>query len=284
MAVGPALPGRRHRPALLVVFACATFVNIIPALALQPRPTPTELGVIGVLHLAVRDQNCSRSRRGGAAARGRTRILPRDSFANPKSNPKPNPKRPRSRTESRNATETLRIWILEFGILEPWPKMRHARLPRWNNRDAVPVIRVCAVPSLHFLEIPRDRGSRARLRAHFELSRHTACSRAATEDRAMSLVRLLGFRTLACGCVIGRYRELATSRELTYIEEKGAGLRDVRPSPQSYDCRDRARASEQLSPSARPNEDVNFQLPTSRRIWMVGGCGVRAVARTITAR
>ena len=39
----------------------------------------------------------------------------------------------------------------------------------------------------------------------------------------MSLVRLLGFRTLACGCVIGRYRELATSRELTYIEEKGQG-------------------------------------------------------------
>ena len=38
----------------------------------------------------------------------------------------------------------------------------------------------------------------------------------------MSLVRLLGFRTLACGCVIGRYRELATSREVTYVEEKGA--------------------------------------------------------------
>lgn len=39
----------------------------------------------------------------------------------------------------------------------------------------------------------------------------------------MSLVRLLGFRTLTCGCVIGRYRELATSRELTYVEEKGTG-------------------------------------------------------------
>ena len=38
----------------------------------------------------------------------------------------------------------------------------------------------------------------------------------------MSLVRLLGFRTLMCGCVIGRYRELATNRELTYVEEKGA--------------------------------------------------------------
>jgi hypothetical protein len=37
----------------------------------------------------------------------------------------------------------------------------------------------------------------------------------------MSLVRLLGFTTLACGCVIGRYREVATSREVTYVEEKG---------------------------------------------------------------
>ena len=37
----------------------------------------------------------------------------------------------------------------------------------------------------------------------------------------MSLVRLLGFTTLACGCVVGRYRELATSREVAYVEEKG---------------------------------------------------------------
>ena len=37
----------------------------------------------------------------------------------------------------------------------------------------------------------------------------------------MSLVRLLGFSTLACGCVIGRYREVATSREVLYVEEKG---------------------------------------------------------------
>ena len=39
----------------------------------------------------------------------------------------------------------------------------------------------------------------------------------------MSLVLLLEFRTLTCGCVIGRYREVATSRELTYVEEKGHG-------------------------------------------------------------
>jgi hypothetical protein len=37
----------------------------------------------------------------------------------------------------------------------------------------------------------------------------------------MSLVRLLGFTTLACGCVVGRYREVGTSREVTYCEEKG---------------------------------------------------------------
>ena len=37
----------------------------------------------------------------------------------------------------------------------------------------------------------------------------------------MSLVRLLGFTTLACGCVVGRYREVGTSREISYVEEKG---------------------------------------------------------------
>ncbi|HVH29425.1 MAG TPA: hypothetical protein VM818_21885 [Vicinamibacterales bacterium] len=37
----------------------------------------------------------------------------------------------------------------------------------------------------------------------------------------MSLVRLLGYTTLACGCVVGRYREVASSREVTYVEEKG---------------------------------------------------------------
>jgi hypothetical protein len=40
---------------------------------------------------------------------------------------------------------------------------------------------------------------------------------------SMSLVRLLGYTTLACGCVVGRYREVASSRELAYVEEKGLG-------------------------------------------------------------
>ena len=37
----------------------------------------------------------------------------------------------------------------------------------------------------------------------------------------MSLVRLLGFVTLGCGCVVGRYRDVASNREIRYIEEKG---------------------------------------------------------------
>ena len=41
----------------------------------------------------------------------------------------------------------------------------------------------------------------------------------------MSLVRLLGFTTLTCGCVVGRYREVATSREVAYVEEKGVDCR-----------------------------------------------------------
>src|SRR5690349_1671972 len=58
--------------------------------------------------------------------------------------------------------------------------------------------------------------------AHFKLNRHTDCTLISAEDRSMSLVRLLGFRAITCGCVIGKYRELATSREITYIEEKGS--------------------------------------------------------------
>ena len=66
----------------------------------------------------------------------------------------------------------------------------------------------------------------------------------------MSLVRLLGFRTLACGCVIGRYRELATSRELTYIEEKGVGCEQYGHRRNHTIASERAAASplEQFAP------------------------------------
>lgn len=37
----------------------------------------------------------------------------------------------------------------------------------------------------------------------------------------MSVVRLIGFATLPCGCVVGRYRDLGSTREVVYVEEKG---------------------------------------------------------------
>ena len=37
----------------------------------------------------------------------------------------------------------------------------------------------------------------------------------------MSVVSLLGFSTLTCGCVVGRYRDVGSTREIIYVEEKG---------------------------------------------------------------
>lgn len=50
MAVGPALPGGGVDPLFTLVFAGATLLNIVPSLL--PQPTPVELVVIGLLHLA----------------------------------------------------------------------------------------------------------------------------------------------------------------------------------------------------------------------------------------
>ena len=38
-----------------------------------------------------------------------------------------------------------------------------------------------------------------------------------------NVVRILGFATMSCGCVVGRYRDVASTREVMYVEEKGAG-------------------------------------------------------------
>ena len=58
----------------------------------------------------------------------------------------------------------------------------------------------------------------------------------------MSLVKLLGFTTLSCGCVTGRYRELASNREVVYVEEKDAAC----PHPAH-------RRNHTLAPARRPS-------------------------------
>ena len=51
IAVGPALPGGGVDPLFTPVFAGAVIINLIPALL--PAPTRLEMGVVGVLHLAL---------------------------------------------------------------------------------------------------------------------------------------------------------------------------------------------------------------------------------------
>jgi hypothetical protein len=69
------------------------------------------------------------------------------------------------------------------------------------------------------------RSRRGTLRHFFDhlIGTEVAHFGASGEVAMMSLVRLLGFTTLACGCVTGRYREVATHREVIYVEEKGHG-------------------------------------------------------------
>ncbi len=59
----------------------------------------------------------------------------------------------------------------------------------------------------------------------------------------MSLVRLLGFSTLACGCVVGRYLELSGNREVMYVEEKGGS------------CATHLHRRNHAVPRARPADD-----------------------------
>ncbi len=38
----------------------------------------------------------------------------------------------------------------------------------------------------------------------------------------MSIVKLLGFETLGCGCLVGHYRDAGTVSVVTYVEEKAS--------------------------------------------------------------
>ena len=83
-------------------------------------------------------------------------------------------------------------------------------------------------------------------KSHNKLSAGTSFAKERREEATvMSLVRLLGFQTLACGCVIGRYRDLATEREVTYVEEKGAAceLHTHRRNHTITDARDSATSA-----------------------------------------
>jgi len=74
----------------------------------------------------------------------------------------------------------------------------------------------------------------------------------------MSLVRLLGFETLRCGCVIGRYHEVSSGMPIRYVEEKGP------------DCQERAH---------RKNHAVSSLVTAGCPAVGAGGRVRRAVRR-----
>jgi hypothetical protein len=63
-------------------------------------------------------------------------------------------------------------------------------------------------------------------------------------------VRLLGFTTLGCGCIVGRYRELATNRDVNYIEEKGDAC-TTHGHRRNHTIADRAPASTPMMTAVR---------------------------------
>jgi hypothetical protein len=66
----------------------------------------------------------------------------------------------------------------------------------------------------------------------------------------MSLVRLLGFKTLGCGCVSGRYRDVSSNREVTYIEEKGSSC------GQSGHQRNQPLSADRVAHGFAPSADI----------------------------
>ena len=87
----------------------------------------------------------------------------------------------------------------------------------------------------------------------------------------MSLVRLLGFRTLTCGCVIGRYRDLASGRELTYVEEKGRHLRVARAPPQPHGDGRAVRTSRRFPCSKPARRSRAADRSPTHRATIAGG-------------
>ena len=49
----------------------------------------------------------------------------------------------------------------------------------------------------------------------------------------MSLLRMIGFASLSCGCLVGRYHNSSLDCELDYVDQKGQRCNLVEHSPDS---------------------------------------------------
>lgn len=70
----------------------------------------------------------------------------------------------------------------------------------------------------------------------------------------MSIVKLLGFETLGCGCVVGHYRDAGTISVVTYVEEKAVtcGEPNHRRNHATLSRRRRSTAVAGAAPSPPP--------------------------------
>jgi hypothetical protein len=66
----------------------------------------------------------------------------------------------------------------------------------------------------------------------------------------MSIVKLLGFETLGCGCVVGHYRDAGTISIVTYVEEKSVTCAE--PSHRRNHATSRRRRGVAGTPAATP--------------------------------
>ena len=68
----------------------------------------------------------------------------------------------------------------------------------------------------------------------------------------MSIVKLLGFETLNCGCVVGHYRDAGTISVVTYVEEKAETCADASHRRNHAVMARRQRAAAPPAPAPMP--------------------------------
>ena len=80
----------------------------------------------------------------------------------------------------------------------------------------------------------------------------------------MSIVKLLGFETLGCGCLVGHYRDAGTISVVTYVEEKAVTCVDA-SHRRNHAVLSRSRASTATSvPSARKGNNGTARSAAAR--------------------
>jgi hypothetical protein len=115
------------------------------------------------------------------------------------------------RIQGRAAFETSALWERALVRIKPCEKRPITQAAACGK--AQPIVMHHWQPALGTL-IAGCFSSGSRVRAEPAGGAFQAAWRQPLKESVMSLVRLLGFSTLTCGCVVGRYLELSGNREV----------------------------------------------------------------------